>query len=226
MVPIPPPPDPPPPDPAPPLTGTPAALITAALHLFGRQGFAATTTRAIAARAGTNVASIAYHFGSKDGMRLACGGEIVRRLSRVLAVAADAPAPVTPAEAAARLERLVRAMAAFIATGSAAADLVAFLERELAEDGPVIARLYAAMFLPGHRALCALWGQATGRDPESAAVRLAVFSMLGQIIYFRIGRPMVLRRMGWNDIGPSEAAMLADRLAANLRAVLCAERAP
>ena len=49
-------------------SGTRADLIAAGLHLFGHDGFAATSTRALAARAGTNVASIAYHFGSKAGL--------------------------------------------------------------------------------------------------------------------------------------------------------------
>ena len=56
-------------------------LIAAGLHLFGRKGFAATSTREIAARAGTNVASIAYHFGGKDGLRMACA-EDSRRARR------------------------------------------------------------------------------------------------------------------------------------------------
>ena len=51
---------------------TRAALIAAGLRLFGEKGFDATSTRDIAAAANTNIASIAYHFGGKEGLRLAC----------------------------------------------------------------------------------------------------------------------------------------------------------
>lgn len=42
------------------------ALIEGALYCLERQGYAAVRTRDIAASAGANLASIGYHFGSKD----------------------------------------------------------------------------------------------------------------------------------------------------------------
>ena len=51
-------------------TQTRQALIAAGLHLFGHQGYAATSTRELAGRAQTNIASIAYHFGGKSGLHL------------------------------------------------------------------------------------------------------------------------------------------------------------
>jgi TetR/AcrR family transcriptional regulator len=43
-------------------------LLEAAISLFSEQGYAATGTRAIAARAKCNVALISHHFGSKEGL--------------------------------------------------------------------------------------------------------------------------------------------------------------
>src|SRR6266851_10103129 len=48
--------------------GTRERLLGAAISLFSEQGFAATGTRAIAARAGCNVALISHYFGSKEGL--------------------------------------------------------------------------------------------------------------------------------------------------------------
>lgn len=45
-----------------------ARLLHAALALFADQGFAKTSTREIAAAAGTNIASISYYFGDKAGL--------------------------------------------------------------------------------------------------------------------------------------------------------------
>ncbi len=43
-------------------------ILRAATDAFAASGFAGATTRAIAARAGVNVATLHYHFGSKEGL--------------------------------------------------------------------------------------------------------------------------------------------------------------
>src|SRR6266436_627710 len=48
--------------------GTRERLLEAAQALFSDQGYAATGTRAIAARAACNVALISHYFGSKEGL--------------------------------------------------------------------------------------------------------------------------------------------------------------
>ena len=48
--------------------------------------------------------------------------------------------------------------------------------------------------------------------------------MIGQVIYFRIAREAVMRRMGWTAIGPAEAGMVVDVVRDNLDAVLAARR--
>ena len=81
-------------------------------------------------------------------------------------------------------------------------------------------RVYAGVLGPLHRAACALWARATGAAPESEATRLAVFAMIAQIVYFRLARPAVLRRMDWSAIGPTEASALKRVVLANLDAAL------
>ena len=61
------------------------AIVEAAMRGFAEKGFAATSTREIAALAGTNVASISYHFGGKEGLRAACAEHIVELMGGVLA---------------------------------------------------------------------------------------------------------------------------------------------
>lgn len=199
--------------------GTRAELIAAGLRLFGRDGFSATSTRALAAEAGTNVASIAYHFGGKDGLRLACGEEILRRISAVAGAASDPP-DLPPAMAAELLEKMLRAMVAFVTRAPGAADAVGFILREIAEEGPALELIYDRFFAPKHRELCRLMAMATDGKAESEDIKLLVFSMLGQAIYFRVGQPVICRRMGWQDYSEAESHAIADRLAANLRAIL------
>lgn len=195
------------------------SLIEAAIHLFGHRGFAETSTRALAARAGTNIASIAYHFGGKAGLHAASAREVAARIGAALALSDHVP-PDTPAEAAARLETMLRRFVNFLVAAPEAADMAAFMLRELTDPGEVADLIYNEFLEPRHRMLCGLWGLASSRPPESETVKLGVFAMLGQVLYFRIGQPYVLRRTGWAEVGPDEASRIADLLAGNLHAMI------
>ena len=91
-----------PPIPSPSAPQTPAdqtrlALVRAALKLFGSQGFDGTSTREIAAAAKANIGSIAYHFGGKDGLKLAAADYIVETIQKIASQAMaglDAPKPL------------------------------------------------------------------------------------------------------------------------------------
>ncbi|MFW6163863.1 MAG: TetR family transcriptional regulator, partial [Planctomycetota bacterium] len=54
------------------------ALVLAAGQLFAERGFEGTTVRAIARRAGANVAAVHYHFGSKQALYVAAVGHAAR----------------------------------------------------------------------------------------------------------------------------------------------------
>lgn len=199
--------------------GTRQALILAGIRLFGGQGFAATSVRQLAQEAGANIAAIAYHFGGKDGLRLACAEEFGRRMSG--AIGAVQPEPGDSPDAAREgLRQIIRRMVAFLLHGPGSTEIVPFMLRELAEAGPGIDTVYRSFAEPMHRRLCQLWGQATGRDPESDSVRLAVFALVGQLLYFRIGQPIVQRRMDWDRIGPVEIDQITRRIICNLDAML------
>jgi AcrR family transcriptional regulator len=77
-------------------------LVEAAILLFSEQGYAATGTRAVAARAKCNVALISHYFGSKEGLLrevivrgITTVGDELRALRR---------APMSPEQ---RLDRLI-----------------------------------------------------------------------------------------------------------------------
>ncbi len=97
--------------------------------------------------------------------------------------------------------------------------LARFVVREMLEPSEAFDRLYAT-FGPIHARACAFWARAAGADAESEATRLSVFAAIGQIVYFRIARPAVLRRMGWAEIGPAEGNAIKRLVASNLAAGL------
>ncbi|BCM16376.1 DUF1956 domain-containing protein [Mesorhizobium sp. J8] len=207
---------------------TRAALVHAALKLFGRQGFDGTSTREIAAEAKANIGSIAYHFGGKEGLRAAAADFIVETIQGIAGQAlgaTHAAAPANPEAARAQLFAALERMVGFVVASPQAGEIVQFVLRELSHPTAALDRIYAGVFEPTHRRLCQIWEQATGEPAESEATKLTVFTMIGQVIYFRIGREAVLRRMGWREIGNEEAAKMVAATTDNLRAMLAARDA-
>ena len=60
--------------------GTRERLVEAALHVFAERGFAAASTREIAARAGVALAALPYHFTTKEVLWKAAADRIFGRL--------------------------------------------------------------------------------------------------------------------------------------------------
>jgi AcrR family transcriptional regulator len=200
------------------------AIIEAALRGFGARGYAATSTREIAALARTNIASIAYHFGGKEGLRAACAEHIVATMGAVLDAGPEAPAPATPDAARERILALLDRITTFVLLQPEAGLIVGFMMREMADPSPALDTIYEGMIARIHPRLCRLWALATGRDGESEAVKLAVFAMVGQVVYFHIGRPVVQRRLGWTAMTPAEARAVAETVRANVAARIDADR--
>jgi AcrR family transcriptional regulator len=211
--------------PSSPAERTRAALIHAGLKLFGRQGFGATSTRDIAALAKANIGSIAYHFGGKEGLHAACADFIVEAVQAIAQPAlAQADGPQDAESAQARLSLAVERMVGFFVANPEAGDIAQFVMRELAQPSAAFDRIYSGLIEPTHRQLCVIWSQATGEDAESEATKLTVFTLIGQVVYFRIAREAVMRRLDWDGIGPGEATAIAEIAKRNLDAILAGRK--
>lgn len=205
------------------------ALVQAALGLFGRKGFDGTSTREIAAAARANIGSIAYHFGGKEGLRAACAEHIVEMVN---AIAAQAIGPAAGALAgpmdreAARmvLHAVVERFVLTIVGNPQAVPFVQFVLRELSHPTSALDRIYDGVFEPNHKRFCMLWEKATGQPADSETTMLTVFTVVGQVMYFRIAREAVKRRMGWTDIGAAEGKSIAATVCANIDAMVAAAR--
>lgn len=206
------------------------SLLHAALQLFGEKGFEATSTREIAAAAKANIGSIAYHFGGKEGLREACATYIVETIN---GIAGDAfaganlsdPRRMSPAEAEAFLLPVLETMIGFIVVRPEAREIAQFVLREMAYPTQALETIYKGVFEPIHQRLCGLWEAATGEPADSDRTKLTVFTLFGQVVYFRIGREVVKRRMGWSDIGQREADAVLDVTRDNLLAIVASRRA-
>jgi hypothetical protein len=111
-------------------------------------------------------------------------------------------------------------MVLFIVAQPEAGEIVQFLLRELSHPTAALDRIYSGVFEPVHRRLCMVWEAATGEPADSDRTKLAIFTLIGQVVYFRIGREAVRRRMGWDTIGPAQAALVTAVAKDNLDAML------
>lgn len=199
---------------------TKGRLIEAGLHLFGRKGFEGTSTRELAARAETNIASIAYHFGGKAGLRVACANTVTQRIGTVLTFQDDAVLQISRQDALERIERMLTALVRLMVSGPQTRDMVAFMLRELTDPGEIADMVYADFLEAAHMGFCDLWAAATGQAAQADEVKLAVFAAIGQVLYFRIAAPFVQRRLGWDQTGEKEAQDIADIVVSNVRGII------
>lgn len=206
---------------------TRGALVHAALILFGRQGFEGTSTREIAAAAKANIGSIAYHFRGKEGLRIAVADHIVATVAAIAARAQieDRTDGLPSGQAAEQaIIAMVERMFSFFVLQEEAAEIVPFVLREMSAPSPAFDRIYNGMMEPLHRHCCQLWKAATGEEAESEETRINVFMMIGQILYFRLAREAVRRRLGWTEIGPQQGKKIADIAVANVSTLLAAKK--
>lgn len=199
------------------------ALIRAALHLFGEKGFEATSTREIAAAAGANIGSIAYHFGGKAGLHKACVAYIAETMKTAIAdrVAQQAQdVSLTPAAARDRLMAAIETFVVFLTSRQEIEAVARFMLREMTQPTDAFETIYADVMGPTHRRLCRLWAIASGMDEDDPQTLLVVFALIGQAFYFRLAREVVLRRMTWNKVGPDEIRQIVAVLKENVMATL------
>jgi TetR/AcrR family transcriptional regulator, regulator of cefoperazone and chloramphenicol sensitivity len=186
-----------------PTTGTAARatkdrLLRAAGALFAERGFHGTTIRDIALRGGVNVAAGNYHFGSKKALYLAV---LRTEFLNVRALFSRRGASRTPAELARlsrrRLEDLLRARV------RAMLDLLlgpppglhgTLMQREMCDPSealPVIVEEFVRPMTEETAALVARLEPTLDR----AAVDRCVWSIIGQVLFYRTAMPALLRML-------------------------------
>lgn len=182
-----------------------ARLLDAGLGVFARGGYRAATTREIAAEAGVNLPAIAYYFGGKEGLYLACARAIVERyevrMGSELAGLAEALPTLAPEEARRWLKRVLAMLAELLVTERDAERWTAFALREIAERGPAYDLLSVQLWLPGVALVTALVERTGAADPAMEAILL-----VSGLAMLTVARPIALAHLGWDTITPERLA--------------------
>jgi AcrR family transcriptional regulator len=198
-------------------------LIRAAVSVFGSQGFEGASTRCIAALAGTNISSIAYHFGGKENLYLAVADSIAQEIGKmadeVEASLADErerirDGTLPPEAAVALLQRL---------WGDWLDDLLInkkhehewtwFLVREQLNPTEAFDRIYDTTIVRFHNLLAELIGCIQQRPAQSLNVKLQAVLFFGKMLSFERERATVARYLGWETL--DEMAQDTIRVAVN-----------
>ena len=203
------------------------ALIHAALDLFGAKGFEASSTRAVAAAAGANLGSIAYHFGGKQGLRLACADHVVETIRGFLGPTLAA----AEAGAARRRRRRALCSSAFSRRSSLSWSCARRRNRSPASS---CARCSSrpkpsSASTPRRSRRCTSGSAPSGRRrparrPTRPRPGSPPWRCSARFSTSASRRRVALRRLGWNDIGPREGEAIRAMLTAHLHAALAAAR--
>lgn len=206
------------------------ALIKAAIEIFGRDGFHAASTRAIAERAGANQALIGYHFRGKLGLYHATFeyiiGKIAARMEPIaIEIEEDLAQQGSAKDTAERRERAIRGVIAIasgmvgLLTEPQTEPWAQLIFREQQSPSAAFDILYNGLMGRLIRLFTELIRRAQPGGPRVDARLLAV-TLIGQILVFRTGRAAVMRHMGWSRIGDRERAQIHGVVRRNLLVLL------
>ncbi len=157
---------------------TRGALVTAGRRLFAERGYEGATVRAITGAAGANVASVAYHFGSKEGLYLQVIMEVLSPLGERIQEVAAAEASGTG-----RIEALLQAVFEHLWDNPDQAQIMVEVRLHRADLLPQLAEMLAPMTTGLMQIVTE--AQASGVVREGPPL-LFVMSLMAQPVYFML----------------------------------------
>lgn len=168
-------------------------LLQAAGLIFAEHGYQAATVREICARAGANVAAVNYYFGDKLGLYT----EVLR--ASICAAHGEAMgealAAKTPEEA---LRRFIAGMLQRMFGADRAGWNIRIMAHEIARPTPALPHVIDEVMRPNYQRLREIVGKILGLEPDDDTTRLCAHSVIGQVVHYAIGGPVI--KLLWPDL--------------------------
>ncbi|WP_245434664.1 CerR family C-terminal domain-containing protein [Methylocystis rosea] len=187
---------------------TQAKMIQVAIEVFGAHGYEGASTRALAEKAGVNLASIPYHFGGKHGLYLAAARTIAdyarERITGVVARLRDSHR----ADQTTRIDEALSSYIDLVIGASEPEAWTSFFVRCEHEADDAFRMIYEEAVVRFGRALTEAVAEAIGRDADDEALRIRVAVVLASIVNFRTLRNMTLGTLGWDQFNPDRLERL------------------
>jgi AcrR family transcriptional regulator len=177
-------------------------ILLAAIQLFGEQGFASASTRAIAARAGVNPPALQYYFHNKERLHQACveyiADLIKGHLELPMARAAAALKAADPSAVPDVLWSLVETVIDHSSDETELPGWSQFLAQSAADvTDDTCALIHQAAVQPLFETMTGLIALAWGRARDDEAARFGAVLLLSQANAFGVQKQGALAMMGW-----------------------------
>jgi AcrR family transcriptional regulator len=190
-------------------------LVAAAASLFAERGFHATSVRDIARRAGANIASGHYHYGSKKALYL----EVLREQFRSVQSELRKRGASRPPEELSHLshEQIVEVLRSRIRTmldlliGPSPSLHATLMQREMCDPSEALPVIVAEFIVPMTREMGEIISHLFPRLAESE-VESCVRSIAGQVLFYRFAMPAMLHMQGRDEYPRGTAAKIADHI--------------
>jgi TetR/AcrR family transcriptional regulator, regulator of cefoperazone and chloramphenicol sensitivity len=184
-------------------------LLEVAGEVFAEFGYRATTIREICRRAGTNIASVNYHFRDKAGLYAAClqywFAEAMKKYPPDQGVTLDS----TPEQ---RLRAFVRSFLFRILDQGRPTWHGKLLARNMIEETPFLNTCVDQWVKPMADRLTDIIRGIAGAGLDDVQVRQAGLSIVGQIVFHRHAAPMIAKVFHQCGYSHAELERLADHI--------------
>jgi len=169
---------------------TRSALLEAAAPIFARDGFQIARIREIAEAAGANLSAINYHFGSKEGLYKAVLGYTAQ-----LAIDSHPLLPQTSLVLTApeRFRTLVGNMLRRFVDVETPSLMARLMVREMANPTLALDTIIETASKPQFAIVSELIAELLGPAATEERIRHCTLSLMGQVVFYLFGRPVVLR---------------------------------
>lgn len=205
--------------------GTQARLLEAALDIFGRDGYAAATTRVIAREAGVNIAAIPYYYRGKEGLYRAVVSHIAHLVRQEIdeSIARIECSSFTGEEGRGKawheLEALLATLINFMIGSSQGVRVARIILREQMYPTAAYDFIFNDFMAPVMNILASLIMSITGNNSERRA-KMRALAIVGQIMAFRVARESIVRSLDLDGYNAAEMEEISDIILEHTRSIL------
>jgi AcrR family transcriptional regulator len=190
-------------------------LVAAAASLFAERGYHATSVRDIARRAGANVASSHYHYGSKKALYLEVLRDQFRSVQSELRKRGASRAPEELSHLA--HEEIVEVLRSRIRTmlelliGPSPSLHATLMQREMCDPSEALPVIVAEFIVPMTEEMGVIIARLFP-DMDAGDVESCVRSIAGQVLFYRFAMPAMLHLQGRDEYARGTVARLAEHI--------------
>lgn len=148
-------------------------ILETAVRLFAEYGYADTTSKMICREAGVNMASVNYHFGSRDGLYLAVLNDVHEQIVNMSKMARITSADTTAEE---KLSRVLEAFLEAVFNGEGWH--MRIWAHELAMPSPMGGLAFLEGTFPKEESILALLSEVTGIPHDAPELQCCIISVM------------------------------------------------